>query len=94
MINFDKQELLNIAHLSALKLEEHEIEAFTEQITAILAYVEQLNKVAIVTQPQRAGNVNIFRQDLAIPTDYSAILAQAPETDENYFVVPKILDEK
>lgn len=94
MAHFNKQELLDIAHLSALKLEEHEIKVFTEQISAILSYVDQLAQVNIVAQTNQAGNVNIFRQDVAIKTDSTPILAQAPETDENYFVVPKILDEK
>jgi aspartyl-tRNA(Asn)/glutamyl-tRNA(Gln) amidotransferase subunit C len=94
MIHFDKKELMDIAHLSALKLEDSQIEAFTQQISAILSYVQQLDHVNIIGQQTQGGNVNIFRQDVVIRTDSSTILAQAPEIDESYFVVPTILEEK
>lgn len=94
MAHFDKKELLAIAHLSALKLEEKELEPFTQQIQAILSYVDQLNQVHVRPLDEHTGNINIFRDDVAVRTDSSTLLAQAPEVDENYFVVPKILDEK
>jgi aspartyl-tRNA(Asn)/glutamyl-tRNA(Gln) amidotransferase subunit C len=94
MTTFNKQELLHIAKLSALKLEEHEIEVFTEQIKTILSYVDQLKSVDAIAQTQEIRNINIFRQDEPIKTDSAPILAQAPAVDEKYFSVPKILDEK
>jgi len=45
MINFDKEELLNIAKLSGLKLDNNEITLFAQHIPKILDYVEQLQKV-------------------------------------------------
>lgn len=94
MITFDKKELLDIANLSALKLEDNEIALFTEQIKAILSYVQQLQEVQITTKATHTGNVNIFREDIVYKTDNMPILAQAPKIDENYFEVPKILEEK
>jgi len=94
MSAFNKQELLNIANLSALKLEDSEMIQFEQQIKAILAYVDQLQTVPLSDNISRVRNVNIFRDDVAVKIDTTAILAQAPEVDENYFTVPKILDEK
>jgi aspartyl-tRNA(Asn)/glutamyl-tRNA(Gln) amidotransferase subunit C len=94
MTAFNKQELLSIAKLSALKLEDKEIDLFEQQIKSILAYVDQLQQVPISSAVSHIGNSNIFREDVAVKKDSTDILAQAPETDENYFTVPKILDEK
>ncbi len=93
MTTFTKEELLHIATLSGLKLDDQEIPVFTEQIKAILGYVDQLHnvpgvQVAVQQQP------NVLRDDVSRPTDATAILATAPETDDGFFVVPKILDEK
>jgi Asp-tRNA(Asn)/Glu-tRNA(Gln) amidotransferase C subunit len=37
-------------------------------------------------------NVNVFREDVIVQTDPEPILAQAPEREGNYFVVPRILE--
>ncbi len=94
MSQFTKDELLKIAHLSALKLEDNELELFTEQIKAILAYVDQLQQVQLTPQAAHVRNINIFRDDVVQKSDAEVMLAQAPELDEHYFAVPKILDEK
>lgn len=94
MASFNKEELLHIAHLSALKLDDKEIDLFVDQIKTILGFVDQLKEVKISTQAESVHNVNIFREDTAIKTDASAIMEQAPVVDGPYFAVPKILDEK
>ncbi len=94
MTTFNKEELLNIAKLSALHLNDQELSLYAEQIKAILAYVDQLKTVQITAEATSIRNVNIFRDDTAVPKDGSLMLARAPEVDEGYFTVPKILDEK
>ncbi len=93
MIKFDKQELLKIARLSALKLDEKETVLFAQQIQAVLDYVEQLQQVDMTQEAQSVRNTNVFRPDVAQPcAERDAILEQAPEKKDTYFVVPKILD--
>jgi len=94
MASFNKEELRKIAHLSALKIDDKESDLFIEQIKTILAYVDQLQEIPMTTQAQQVRNINVLREDEAIPFDSSKILAQAPERNENYFVVPTILEEK
>lgn len=95
MATFNKQDLAKIAQLSALKLEDREVDLFTQQISAILSYVDDLKQLQIPTQTGlQIGNINIFRQDVAEKKDPSALLDLAPVADEHYFAVPKILDEK
>ena len=92
--SFNKEELRKIAHLSALKIDDQESDLFVEQIKTILAYVDQLQEIHITTQAQNVRNINVLREDEAFQNDSSEIMAQAPERNENYFVVPTILEEK
>jgi len=92
MINFTKEELLRLAEISALKLYPDEIEKLAGQLKKTLDYTEQLSQVEIETEQEAFHNINVFRDDKAIPTDSALLLAQAPAVEENYFVVPKILD--
>ena len=94
MTTFTKEELLKIAHLSSLKLDEQEVPVFIDQINAILEYVNQLGNAQISIQAEPVKNVNVLRDDIAHATNPANILAQAPQIDDNYFVVPKILEEK
>lgn len=92
MTQFTKQDLLGIAKLSALELNDQEIVLLTNQVGNIIAYVDQLQQVhtTLVADPIR--NQNILREDIARPSDADRILAQAPQREDRYFVVPKILD--
>ena len=94
MTTFNKQELLHLADLAGLPLAESEIALFSEQIKAILAYVDQLKDVQISADIPPLRTDNVLREDVAERKPNAAFLAQAPETDDGYFVVPKILDEK
>ena len=42
---------------------------------------------------EQIGNKNILRDDIVVPNDSTDILNLAPEKQESYFVVPKILDD-
>ncbi len=92
MIKFDKEELLKIAELSALKLHDNEIDTLVEQIQLVLNYTEELNQVTIATETAPTKNVNVFRDDKAFQRDPACILKQANTNKEGYFVVPKILN--
>jgi aspartyl/glutamyl-tRNA(Asn/Gln) amidotransferase C subunit len=94
MTTFNKTELLHLANLAGLPLEEHEIALFSEQIKAILAYVDQIQTAQLAATVATPSSDNVLRADEAVSKSNTAILAQAPETDDGYFVVPKILDEK
>ncbi|MFC1894535.1 Asp-tRNA(Asn)/Glu-tRNA(Gln) amidotransferase subunit GatC [Candidatus Dependentiae bacterium] len=91
MIKFDKEELLKIATLSELKLNEEESNLLVKQIKLVLDYTEELEQVTPSKETAPIKNVNVFREDKARKFDSSKIMQQAPETKDNYFVVPQIL---
>lgn len=93
MADFSKEELFKIAKLSALNLSGEEADIFTQQLSKVLNFVEQIKEVKISQKSEPVRNINVFREDEVIPSDSLEVLNLAPDRQESYFVVPKILDE-
>ena len=92
MSTFTKEELLRIAELSALKLEENEIESFVDGLGRVLSYAQQLEQCVTMHEEETVKNINVFRDDKVVLKDPSLILALAPQAEDSYFVVPAILE--
>lgn len=93
MVTFNREELLKLAQLSSLHLEESEIDTYVERLSAILGYVRQLQEVSTTQAAEQVRNINVFREDNTVACDRTEeMLAQAPEREDHYFSVPKILD--
>lgn len=93
MAQITKEEVLKIAQISHIKVDHDELEPLMQKLQAVLSYAERVNEIAAQQGdelPHKA--VNVFREDLVIPTNPEPILAQAPEEQEHYFVVPRILE--
>ena len=94
MTKISKEEVLKIARMSYLDIHEHELEPLVEQLQPVLSYAERVQEVAAdVTGPSNKI-INVFREDVIVPTDVASVLDQAPEREGNYFVVPAIIDQK
>lgn len=89
-----RDELLKIAKQSAITLHEDEIEPLRNQLETVLSYAARVKEVAQDVQEPSTKNVNVFREDVIIRTDYEPLLAQAPVREETYFVVPVILENE
>jgi len=89
-----RDELLKIAKHSAITLHDDEIEPLRNQLETVLNYAARVKEVAQDVQEPSSKNVNVFREDVIIRTDYEPILAQAPVREETYFVVPVILENE
>ena len=81
-----KQEVLRIAKLARLELSKEEVEKFRIQLSQILEYVAQLQKVdtkGVELISQITGLQNVAREDVVIncPLEVKEdILKQAPKT--------------
>jgi len=94
MSKLSRDELKKISELSALKLNDAEIEKFSEEIGNILEHADMLSEALADQNVTITLNENILREDAAIISDNSKeILTQAPEHTNEYFVVPKIVDQ-
>lgn len=91
-------EVRKVASLSRLAMGEQELLESGKQLTVILDYVRLLDEVDIshvapMTHP--IPSENVFRDDEVRPSlTRESALSNAPKTDGQFFLVPKILDEK
>lgn len=92
MTKLTRKEVLHIARMSGIALHEHEIEPMIGHLEQVLSYAHRVNQVAVDAQEPSTKNINRVRKDEPIVQDPAPLLAQAPEREGDYFVVPKILD--
>jgi len=89
-------EVEHVAHLARLALSPEEPQRFTEQLNAILAYMDQLNEVPtddVEPTSHVLDLVNVFRDDTARQLiSVEEALQNAPESTHQYFVVPRIVE--
>jgi aspartyl-tRNA(Asn)/glutamyl-tRNA(Gln) amidotransferase subunit C len=96
-MKIDQTTLRKIAHLARLEFEEEAEEAMLESLSEILTWVEMLNEVDtdnIEPLQSMSQEVNRMRED-EIQTSLSRErgLHNAPKKDEQYFRVPKVLEQ-
>ena len=95
MAKICKEEVLHVAHLARLELAGREIDRFAEQVGSVLTYMETLNLVdthGVNPTSQAVMRSNAFREDKKAPhLDRDTALANAPESDDGSFLVPKII---
>jgi aspartyl-tRNA(Asn)/glutamyl-tRNA(Gln) amidotransferase subunit C len=90
-----KEEVLYVAHLARLDLDDESIERFAGQIDEILGYIDKLNQVETEgTRPTSHAIflTNAFRDDE--PGEHlkrDRALANAPDQEDGNFVVPKVV---
>lgn len=92
MTKISKQEVLKIAQISSLDVHEDEIPALTKQLQDVLSYAERVTEVAADAEEPSTKKVNVFREDVVVKSDPEEILACAPEREQDYFVVPAVLE--
>ena len=90
-----KDEVLYVADLARLDLDESAIEKFAGQIGTILDYVDKLNEVdteGIRPTSHAISLTNAFREDNKLDIfDRDSALANAPDKEDGSFVVPKVI---
>lgn len=90
-----KEEILHIAKLADLKLDENEIDKYILNLQDILNFANIVNNAPIDGLGETFGateNYNVFRKDeIKVFEDNEALLANAPEKEENMFRIPKVI---
>jgi aspartyl-tRNA(Asn)/glutamyl-tRNA(Gln) amidotransferase subunit C len=90
-----KTEVLHVAQLARLDIDDADVDRFAGQIGTILEYVDTLKQVDTTGVPATSHAItltNAFREDEEQDhLDPQAALANAPEKEDGAFVVPKVL---
>lgn len=84
-----------LAQLSRLHIEEADLPRLKEDLGKMIHFVEKLKELdTIGVEPllHMTENVDILRQDQPSPSlDRSTALAIAPDADDQYIYVPKVI---
>jgi aspartyl-tRNA(Asn)/glutamyl-tRNA(Gln) amidotransferase subunit C len=92
----DQATVRRIAHLARIKLDAQEVPHLASELNAILAFVEELAGVDVEgVEPMTSVMPVHMKERTDVVTDggmADEIVANAPATDDHYFVVPKVVD--
>lgn len=85
-----------IAHLARIAVAEEEIEHLKGELNAMLAFVEQLTEVDVAgVEPMTSVTPMAMKKRADAVTDGGIaedIVKNAPKTEENFFLVPKVVE--
>lgn len=91
-----KEEILRIAKLADLAIDEKEIDQYILNLQDILNFANIVNKAGVEELDETIGAsnaYNVFRRDEVIPfEDPEALLQNAPEKERNMFKIPKVIN--
>jgi aspartyl-tRNA(Asn)/glutamyl-tRNA(Gln) amidotransferase subunit C len=95
------EEVGRVAELAHLKLTQEETGHMLGDLNAILDYVAELNELdtagvaplAQISELVDASGKGVLRADAVVGSlDRAAVMQQAPETDQVFFKVPKVIE--
>ena len=91
-----KEEILHIANLADLNLEENEIEKYLENLQEILDFANIIKNAPTEDLDITIGAneaKNVFRKDeIKIFEDREALLQNAVSKEQNMFKIPKVIN--
>jgi aspartyl-tRNA(Asn)/glutamyl-tRNA(Gln) amidotransferase subunit C len=95
-MQIDEATVRHVARLARIKVTEPEAANLKRELTSILDWVDQLNEVdtSAVEPMTRMGDMQLPKRrdevtDGGIP---DAIVKNAPLSEDNYFLVPKVVE--
>lgn len=95
-MKIDRETLDKIAHLARLEFDEKDAEKMMSDMTHMVTFVEKLNEVdteGVEPLTTMSHEVNALREDDVKPhLDHHRALKNAPQKDDDYFRVPKVME--
>lgn len=91
-----KDDVRKIARLSRIAVPEENLDALAEDLSGIMGWIEQLNEVDIEgVEPMTsvvAAKLPMRDDEVTDGSIQDQVLANAPKSDEGFFVVPKAVE--
>ena len=95
-MKINRKDVEHVALLSRLEFSETELDKYTEQLDAILEYIDVLNQVDTTGVEPMAHVLdlkNVTRPDVVQPSlPQDQALLNAPEPENGFFKVPRIME--
>lgn len=92
----DENTVRRVAHLARIALPEERLAPMAAEINGILAWIDQLNEVDIDGVAPMTSVVAAklpLREDVVTDGgDARGVLANAPKSEDGFFVVPKVVE--
>lgn len=96
-MKISQDEIKKIAFLSRLEVSDDKMASVEKELSDILSYVAELNELELDGVEPMAHAVplqNVFREDVDTPSlDHDLALSNAPEQEDGYFKVPRVVQE-
>ena len=91
-----KEEILHIANLANLTLEENEVQQYLDNLQEILDFANIVNNANVDNLDITIGAneaKNVFRKDeVELFEDNKSLLENAPSKEQNMFKIPKVIN--
>lgn len=95
-MSVDQNTVRRIARLARIAVAEEDVPHLQGELNAILSFVEQLNEVEVAgVEPMTSVTPMVMkkRQDAVTDGGYpKEIVRNAPATEDNFFLVPKVVE--
>ena len=95
-MSVDAQTVRRIARLARIAVAEDEVEHLQGELNAMLAFVEQLSEVNVEgVEPMTSVTpmaMKMRTDEVTDGGDVEAVLANAPASDDGYYMVPKVIE--
>ena len=95
-MSIDKDTVKHISKLARISLDENKVESLSKDLTSIMKFIENLNKL---NTDRTAPLTSIINDSLKSRKDEvkdgkirDQILKNSPEKNEEFFVVPKVIE--
>jgi aspartyl-tRNA(Asn)/glutamyl-tRNA(Gln) amidotransferase subunit C len=92
----DEATVRRIARLARIRITDEEAKALEGELSGILAWVEQLDEVNTDNVPPmtRVADMKLKKREDSVTDGEKAddIVANAPMTEDHFFVVPKVVE--
>ena len=95
-MSIDKDTARKVAHLARIAVKEDDLAALAGELSAVLAFMEQLNEVDVEgVEPMTSVTPMRLKRREDVVTDgnmVDRILSNAPDAREGFFAVPKVVE--
>ena len=89
------EEVLKVAHLARVSIDDNEIEMYKGQLEAIMNEINKINEVEIIDDDimiSPSSNINKYREDVPKKAK-DDVLSNAPKTNGNYIQLKRFVNE-
>ena len=89
------EEVLKVAHLARVSIDDNEIEMYKGQLEAIMNEINKIDEVEIIDDDimiSPSSNINKYREDVPKKAK-DDVLSNAPKTNGNYIQIKRFVNE-